>query len=216
VRHADALARQYIPPGSIAVVPTSGHVSKDWPAETLQATVDVLTRDLGRHVVRIGHIRKNPAIRSMTDLTGKSSFLTDAYLLRYSGLFDVTVGVDTGMMQIAGCVSSDANGSYENARGNRTVSLFGPTDAATYRPYDPTAGQRNGSFNLVVEPNVRSSAMRAVGWARDLSERRYMREIRSCEIVEKIEQQLAAGRAALPPPSRPGAGKISPAGDFCR
>ena len=118
-----------------------------------------------------------------------SDLMTDAHLLRYSGLFDVVAGVDTGTMQMAGSISSDSSGRYENRRGNRTVSVFGPTEPAIYRPYDPT-----GLFNLVVSPETPSRAMGAWGWAGDRYERNYMAEIAPRAIVEAIERQLNAKR----------------------
>jgi ADP-heptose:LPS heptosyltransferase len=187
--NAEAVARRYIPAGSIALVPTSGQRPKDWPAESLQETVNILARDLGRHVVILGKEPRSPRISHATDLGDVTDFLTDAYLLRYSGVFDLSVGVDTGMMQIAGSISSDPGGSYRGVRGNRTVSLFGPTEPAVYRPYDPT-----GSFNLVVKPRKKSLAMSAKGWAGDRLERAYMKEIEPREIVDTINRHSAAGR----------------------
>ena len=187
------ISQRYIPPGSVAIIPASGTRWKDWPADSLQETIDILSRDLKRNVVLIARDRKYQGLRNVTDLSGRSNFLTDAYLLRYGGVFDVAVGVDTGMMQIAGSVDSDAHGSYSGVTGNRTVSLFGPTLESIYRPYDPT-----GTLNLVVKPKVRSQAMGAVGWAGDRFERPYMRELDLREIVESIERHLAASRAGEP------------------
>lgn len=194
IENAALLAERYIPDGSIAVIPAAGVRCKNWPAESLQRTIDILSRDLGRNVVVIGR-DQCPGLRNATDLAGKSNFLTDAYLLRYSGLFDVVVGVDTGMMQIAGSVSSDANGEYGGVAANRTVSLFGPTDPRVYKPYDPTGG-----FNLVVKPAKPSSSMSAVGWARDTAERPYMKELDPQEIVGTLTRHFdrkAAWRPAV-------------------
>jgi heptosyltransferase-1 len=188
---ADAVARQHIPPGSIAIIPSAGQSSKDWPADRLQAAIDVLSRDLGREVVVLGKAQHSPRLRNATDLGGMTDFLTDAYLLRYSGVFAVAVGVDTGMMQIAGSVSSDPGGGYEKASGNRTVSLFGPTEPSIYRPYDPT-----GRFNFVIKPRKKSEAMGMKGWAGDRFTRPYMSELDLQEIVDRISQHLDARRAA--------------------
>ena len=189
--NADAVARRAIPPGSIALVPTSGHPIKDWPAESLQETVNVLSRDMGKHVVIVGKAKRQTGIANATDLGGLSDLMTNAYLLRYSGLFDVVVGVDTGLMQVAGSVSSDGRGrGFRDRPGNRTVSLFGPTDPAMYRPYDP-----EGSFNLVVTPAMPSRTMGAWGWAGDRYERAYMKEIPSRDVVETIHRHLEAARA---------------------
>jgi hypothetical protein len=96
------------------------------------------------------------------------------------------------MMQIAGSVSSDPNGLYETAAGNRTVSLFGPTEPSVYRPYDPT-----GRFNFVIKPTRKSEAMGLKGWAGDRFTRAYMSELDLQEIVERISEHLAARRAAV-------------------
>jgi ADP-heptose:LPS heptosyltransferase len=153
--------------------------------ESLQDTINILARDLGRPVVILGRDRY-PGIEHAIDLGGRTDLLTDAYLLRYSGRFDIVAGVDTGMMQIAGAISSDSDGRYTSARGNRTVSLFGPTDPRIYRPYDPT-----GRFNLVVAPKEQSAAMGAIGWAGDRLERAYMKEIEPRQIVDAVVRQLA-------------------------
>ena len=185
VANASSIAARYIPEGSIALVPLSGHRCKDWPMESLQDTINILALDLGRPVVILGRDRY-PGIEHAIDLGGRTDFLTDAYLLRYSGAFDVVAGVDTGMMQIAGAISSDSDGRYASARGNRTVSLFGPTDPRIYRPYDPT-----GLFNLVVAPKEKSAVMGAIGWAGDRLERAYMKEIQPRDIVDAVVRQLA-------------------------
>ena len=196
IERAASVAERYIPRGSIAFVPISGHRCKDWPAESLQRTINILSGDLGRDVVLIGR-DPFPGVRNATDLAGKSDFLTDAYLLRYSGLFDVTVGVDTGMMHIAGAISSDTDGSYAAVSGNRTVSLFGPTESSIYKPYDPT-----GTLNVVVKPKKKSSAMGCVGWAGDTLQRPYMKEIDPAEIVGSVVRHLAAKDLTVSEPPR--------------
>jgi heptosyltransferase I len=193
-KDAESLIERYIPSGSVALIPSSGTRWKDWPAESLQQTVDILARDLKRSVVLIGREKRYPDLRHVIDLSGRSNFLTDAYLLRYSGAFAVAAGVDTGMMQIAGSINSNPAGNYAGVSGNRTVSLFGPTEASIYRPYDPTK-----EFNLVVKPGMKSTAMGAVGWAGDRFERHYMKEIDTLEIVESVERHFAAIRASDSP-----------------
>ncbi len=185
--NAAQIAERHIPNGTIGLIPIAGQRTKNWPVASLQKTIDILSRDLRKNVVILGR-DKFPGLRNVTDLGGSSDVLTDAYLLRYGGVFDVIAGVDTGMMQIAGSVSSDPGGSYEGVTGNRTVSLFGPTDPAIYRPYDPT-----GSSNYVVRPLKRSQAMGPVGWAGDRFARDYMKELPAREIADTIIKHLDAG-----------------------
>jgi len=192
IEKARTIAERQIPDGSIALVPVSGHRGKDWPAETLQETINILALDLRRPVVILGRDRY-PGLEHAIDLGGQTDFLTDAYLLRYSGAFDLVVGVDTGMMQIAGAVSSDGEGRYSAVRGNRTVSLFGPTDPRIYRPYDPT-----GNFNVVVAPTEKSTVMGPIGWAGDRFERAYMKELSADRVVDAVMQQLPRATAAIP------------------
>jgi ADP-heptose:LPS heptosyltransferase len=134
-----------------------------------------------------------PGLENAIDLGGQTGFLADAYLLRYSGAFDLVVGVDTGMMQIAGAVSSDGEGRYAAVRGNKTVSLFGPTDPRIYRPYDPT-----GNFNVVVAPREKSTVMGPIGWAGDRFERAYMKELSAAQIIDAVVPQLPCEKAAIP------------------
>lgn len=70
----------------------------------------------------------------------------DAWLLRYSGVFGLVVGFDTGPMHIAGSVGADA--------ARRTLSLFGPTSPWRYAPYDPSrdAESLEGRYNTVLRP----------------------------------------------------------------
>jgi len=192
VEKARAIAERHIPDGSIALVPLSGHRCKDWPVETLQETINILARDLRRPVVIVGR-NHYPGLEHVIDLGGQTDFLTDVYLLRYSGAFDVVAGVDTGMMQIAGAISSDSEGRYSAVRGNKTVSLFGPTDSRLYRPYDPT-----GVFNVVVAPKEKSTVMGPIGWAGDRLERAYMKEISAGAIVDAVMRQLPQHQTAAP------------------
>lgn len=133
----------------IALVPDSSLAFKNWPSINMEKTIKYLVNDMGCEVVLFGK-KQLAELKSkrITDLRGQTDILTDAYLLRHSGLFSVTIGVDTGMMHLAGSVNSEQDGTYiYNTRGNRTVSLFGSTDPAMYKPYDPT-----NRFNLVVRP----------------------------------------------------------------
>ena len=175
----------------VALLPEAGQSFKVWPVETLRRTVDALVYDLGYNVVVFG---KNPC-RNLNDkpvlvLRGKTDLLTDAYLLRYGKIFDVVIGTDTGMMHIAGAVNSNENGSYTGiTRGNLTISLFGPTDPARYRPYDLT-----GRFNVVVQPKLPAFSRDAFGYANDWKNRQYMREISAPMIIEKVARHLEMGR----------------------
>lgn len=193
IANARSIAKRYVPDGAIGLVPLSGHRCKDWPVESLQETVNILARDLGRPVVILGRDRYPADIQHAIDLGGQTDFLTDAYLLRYSGAFDVVVGVDTGMMQIAGAISSDSEGRYAAARGNKTVSIFGPTDPRLYRPYDPT-----GAFNLVLAPTKNPPVLGPIGWAPDRLERAYMKEVAAREIADAVVRQLTDEEAAIP------------------
>jgi len=136
-------------PGVVAVVPQSGILAKSWPAENLQRTIDAMVHDLDLRVVLVGGLARSKIASStaVLDLRGHTTLQEAIHLLRYSGAFETIVGVDTGLMQLAGSLNSDAEGGYETVTfGNRTVSLFGATDPDRDRPYDPTGR----GFNLVV------------------------------------------------------------------
>ena len=69
----------------------------------------------------------------------------DTHFLRYSKIPRITIGNDTGPMQIAGSVGDDAK--------NATISLFGPTNWGRYAPYDPSRkfpDTPNGTWNRVL------------------------------------------------------------------
>jgi ADP-heptose:LPS heptosyltransferase len=115
----------------------------------------------------------------------------DTHLLRYSGVPRVVVGSDTGPMQIAGSVGTDA--------AVRTISLFGPTNWQRYAPYDPSREyphKPNGDHNSVI------TAGRPDCVPQDNREacNRYRRGCRSAECMENItvdmvmERVLAAAR----------------------
>ncbi|MEI6969986.1 MAG: glycosyltransferase family 9 protein [bacterium] len=79
------------------------------------------------------------------DITPGIQLQRDAHFLRYSGVPAVVVGCDTGPMQIAGSVGSDAH--------QTTISLFGPTSWRRYAPYDPSRvypGRTRGAYNWVL------------------------------------------------------------------
>ena len=171
----------------VGVVPDSSQIWKDWTLRSLRQTIDTIVNDLDHEVVVFGKtpVHDLDGCRIM-DLRGKTSLLLDAYLLRYSGLFDVVIGVDTGMMHIAGSVSSNDDGSYgKGVNGNRTISLIGATDPSMYKPYDPT-----GRFNLVVHPNLDGVRMDPLGYVIDKHRGDYMGNLTPRMIVEKIERHL--------------------------
>lgn len=79
------------------------------------------------------------------DITTGLQLQRDTHFLRYSGVPAVVVGSDTGPMQIAGSVGSDAK--------RKTISLFGPTNWRKYAPYDPSRvypGKSRGNYNWVI------------------------------------------------------------------
>ncbi len=79
------------------------------------------------------------------DLPPALQLQRDTHILRYSGVPEVVVGNDTGMMHIAGSVGDDAS--------VKTVSLFGPTNWGRYAPYDPSRQYPNrpaGDWNQVL------------------------------------------------------------------
>lgn len=187
------LARYGINGGkTIGLIPESGSTWKDWPVESLGETIDILVHDIGYKVVVFGKYPSNNLKgKPIVDLRGKTTFLQGANLLRYGGLFEMVVGVDTGMMHVAGSVNSDNNGSYDNAKGNLTVSLFAPTDPERFKPYDPT-----GKFNLVVQPHTGNIKRDFLGSIKDRKSGRYMRLITPKMIVEKIQYHISQGLKA--------------------
>ena len=170
----------------VGVIPSSAHHWKNWPVKSVYDAIDAITRELGFDVAVLGHEKTFPATgKKVVDLRGQGDLLTDAYLLRYAGVFDVVIGVDTGMMHIAGSVSSGQNGSYGRINGNRTVSLFGPTNPEMYRPYDPT-----GNFNLVVRSGQGISRTNYNGFANDRFKTPYMNQISLNEVTNKLKRHL--------------------------
>ncbi len=186
VRHAIRLIAEKELDGRrlIGLVPVSGSKMKDWPSSSLRGTIDVIVNDLGYDVAVLGKdVIHDLSDKRIIDLRGPMPLPAVAYLLRYSGLFDVVAGVDTGLMHIAGSVNSKSG--QDNTKGNFTVSLFGATDPERWKPYDPT---RN--FNLVVHPDILGISRDNFGIATDWRKRDYIGEIDLVKIIEAIERQL--------------------------
>lgn len=169
---------------AVALNPISGSRWKNWPVKNMLSIIDVLSKDFGYRVVIFGKESSPVPIsgEKIVDLRGKTGLLIDAYLQRYSGLFSLVIGVDTGMMHIAGSVNSDREGSYQNASGNRTISLFGPTDPRMYRPYDPT-----NRFNVVVQPDVSNIKRNHSGYMANWENGGYMNNITPRMVLDKVE-----------------------------
>lgn len=170
---------------AIALNPISGSRWKNWPVKNMLSTIDMLSSDLGYRVVIFGKESSPVPIsgEKIVDLRGKTGLLIDAYLQRYSGLFSLVIGVDTGMMHIAGSVNSDREGSYQNASGNRTISLFGPTDPNMYRPYDPT-----NKFNVVVQPDLSHVKRNHSGFLANREKGKYMERITPTMVLDVVER----------------------------
>lgn len=150
-------------------------------------TIKILSEDLDYQVVVFGKDASLPISGGgIVDLKGKTNLLTGAYLQRYSGLFSIVIGIDTGMMHIAGSVNSNSDGSYENVSGNKTISLFGPTNPNRYAPYDPT-----GRFNIVVQPDGI-----VTGHPVDYGRHRRMDKITPRMVLEAVERHMDSTRAA--------------------
>ena len=168
---------------TIAVNPLSAQRWKDWPLESMLSTINVLSRDLGYTIVVFGKDASPPISgNNIVDLRGKTELLIDAYLQRYSRLFDLVIGVDTGMMHIAGSVNSDGKGNYHKVSGNKTISLFGPTEPSVYRPYDPT-----NRFNFVVQPDLRHIRRNHSGYLANWERGGYMGMITTRMVLDKVE-----------------------------
>jgi ADP-heptose:LPS heptosyltransferase len=170
----------------IGVMRRTSRPMRDWKKESFYSTIDSIVGDLGHDVVVFGaEPEGNLNSRHVVDLRGKTSFPIDVYLTRYSGVCKVIVGPDTGMMHIAGSVSSNQDGTYdEKTQGNRTVSIFGPTNYATYGPYDPTR-----RFNLAVQPDLGNVKMSFWG-VPDFDRKDYMAMVKSGMVIEKVERHL--------------------------
>jgi len=174
-------------PGLVGLLPQSESLAKSWPAETLQRTVDVLTHDLNLRVVVIGGPPRVSLAPSpdVLDLRGQTTLSEATHLLRYSGVFDTIIGVDTGLMQLAGSLNSDARGEYTGlVSGNRTISLFGATDPERDRPYDPTGR----GFNLVVQPSQPARAFKRSEIDHDPLRR--MHQITPEMVVARVQEHL--------------------------
>ncbi len=111
---------------NVALAPTANWEPKVWPADRFAAVFRRL--DLGATAIVLGG--PGPAERTMAepllaalpraiDLVGRLSLPEVAAALQQAMLF---IGNDSGLMHLAA------------AAGTPTIGLFGPTDAATYRP----------------------------------------------------------------------------------
>jgi len=168
---------------AIGVNPLSGQPWKNWPSDNMLSTVKMLSHDLKYKVVIFGKGTSAPITdKNIVDLRGKTGLLIDAYLQRYSGLLSLVIGVDTGLMHIAGSVNSDSEGSYDNVSGNRTLSLFGPTEPTRYAPYDPTH-----RFNIVIHSDVADIVRNHVGYLANGKTARYMNRITPKMVLDKVE-----------------------------
>ncbi|WP_158924620.1 glycosyltransferase family 9 protein [Acidisphaera sp. S103] len=118
----------------IALAPTANWQPKVWPAERFAAAFHALTASTIPNAVPVVLGGPGPAERAMAaplmtalpqaiDLVGTLSLPEVAAVLQAASLF---IGNDSGLMHLSA------------AAGAPTVGLFGPTDAATYRP----AGRR--------------------------------------------------------------------------
>lgn len=167
----------------VAFVPQSYFRVKSWPAETLNETIRTMVGDMHCRCVVVGGVQ-DCAIptESVLDLRGRTTLLEVAHLLRYSGMFSLIIGVDTGLMQFAGSINSDDEGNYPpSSTGNYTISLFGPSNAERDRPYDPT-----GRFNRVIRTEKPPNG----SWRPDM-----MPKITARMIIEGVEEHLAVTRA---------------------
>lgn len=118
----------------VALAPTANWQPKVWPAERFAAAFHALTASTIPNAVPVVVGGPGPAERAMAapllavlpqaiDLVGTLSLPEVAAVLQAASLF---IGNDSGLMHLSA------------AAGAPTVGLFGPTDAATYRP----AGRR--------------------------------------------------------------------------
>lgn len=176
-------------PGLAGLLPQSESIGKSWPAETLQRTVDALVHDLKLRIVVIGGPPRVPLAPSpdVLDLRGQTTLSEATHLVRYSGVFDTLIGVDTGLMQVGGALNSDSRGDYNGAvSGNRTISLFGATDPERDRPYDPTGR----GFNLIVQPPHPGKVFKRSQIDYDPLRRMY--QITPEMVIARVEEQLSA------------------------
>ncbi len=115
-----------IHPGG-AVNPGSTYLSKRWPAECFGALASELVQRHGASIVVVGAASDIDAAQGTVDMTdGPATNLANqvsvpqlAALCERAQLY---VGNDSGMSHLASAV------------GTPTVTIFGPTDPATYRP----------------------------------------------------------------------------------
>ena len=102
--------------------------AKRWPAPRFAALADGLVESIGAKIVVVGHGADQPLARQMrlamrhpsVDLIGQTSISQLAALLERSHLY---VGNDSAPLHLAA------------AAGTAVLGIFGPTDPATYGPY---------------------------------------------------------------------------------
>jgi len=174
--------------GLVGLVPEAHSEAKSWPAETLQRTIDALVHDLKLRIVVIGGPPRVSLATSpdVLDLRGQTTLAETSHLVRYSGVLETIIGVDTGVMQIAGSLNSDSRGDYGGViSGNRTISLFGATDPERDRPYDPSGR----GFNLVVQAPRAPRVFRRSDIENDPQRR--MHQITPEMVIARVEEQLS-------------------------
>jgi heptosyltransferase III len=114
----------------IALAPTANWGPKVWPADRYAAAFRNLSESLAPNAAAVVLGGSGPAERAMAapllaalpealDLVGTVSLPEAASVLQRATLF---IGNDSGLMHLSA------------AAGAPTIGLFGPTDAATYRP----------------------------------------------------------------------------------
>jgi lipopolysaccharide heptosyltransferase II len=120
-----------IHPGG-AVNPGSMMISKRWPATSFGELASLLGHQLGASVVLVGSASDRPVVETtkdfadvpLLDLCDKLSFQELAAVCAEADLY---VGNDSGVSHLAAAV------------GTPTVTVFGPTSPALYRPLGPHA-----------------------------------------------------------------------------
>ncbi len=120
-----------IHPGG-AVNPGSTFLSKRWPAEYFGALASELVQRLGASIVVVGAESDLDAVQGTVDMTDATvtnlaNRLTIPQLAAVCERARLYVGNDSGMSHLASAV------------GTPTVTIFGPTSPAMYRPLGPDA-----------------------------------------------------------------------------
>lgn len=120
-----------IHPGG-AVNPGASMFSKRWPAVRFGELASLLAVECGASIVVVGAESDRDAVQTaidftdapVTDLSGNLTVDEVAALVRHASVY---VGNDSGMSHLAAAV------------GTPTVTIFGPTNPARYRPLGPNA-----------------------------------------------------------------------------